>query len=243
MSLANAKMGSLLARIRQAALVQSSCHWTDHDLLQRYIANKDESAFAGLVKRYGPMVLGLCWRILRHRQDAEDAFQAAFLVLARKAGAIRKRASLAGWLHSVALRAALKLRAGNARRGARNTALVDIPQAQHGEDPTLWETQQVLEEELQRLADKYRAPLLLCCVQGRTRDEAARQLGWSLGVLRGRLDRGRQLLRARLARRGIALSAALLPLGVAARREAGGVPALLASTIRAALRAAHSPVA
>src|SRR5262249_54467232 len=94
-----------------------------------------------------------------------------------------------------------------------------------------------------RLADKYRAPLLICCVQGRTRDEAAQQLGWSLGVLRGRLDRGQALLRARLARRGVALSAALLPLGVAATSEAAVLPALLASTVRAALGAAQSPAA
>jgi hypothetical protein len=108
---------------------------------------------------------------------------------------------------------------------------------------TGWEIQQVLEQELNRLVDKYRAPLLLCCVQGRTRDEAAQQLGWSLGVLRGRLDRGRHLLRTRLARRGIALAVALAPLAVAGTSDAAVRPALISSTVRSALTAAHSSVA
>jgi len=240
MTIANAKLGKIVDRLRQATL--SCCSTPDRDLLQRYITLGDEAAFAVLVKRYGPMVLGLCWRILRQREDAEDAFQAVFLVLARKAGRIRQRESLAGWLHRVAYRAAMKLRGVNARRTARNLPLADHSLAGRAEDATLWETQQTLESELERLPDKYRAPLLLCCVQGRTRDEAARQLGWSLGVLRGRLDRGRELLRARLARRGIALSMALLPLGVAATSEAAVPPALFA-TVRAAAGAAHSSAA
>jgi RNA polymerase sigma factor (sigma-70 family) len=241
MAIAREKLGNILVRLRQAAL--GACQAADHDLLQRFILQGDESAFTALVKRYGPMVLGLCLRILRHRQDAEDVFQAVFLVLARKAGTIRQRESLAGWLHRVAYRTAMKLRAANARRHARSLPLFDVPGPGLGPDLTLRETQRVLEEELERLADKYRAPILLCCVQGRTRDEAARQLGWSVGVLRGRLDRGRELLRARLARRGMALSAVLLPLGIAAKSEAAVLPALLSPTIRAALDAAHVPVA
>ena len=240
MAIAREKLGNILVRLRQAAL--GACQAADHDLLQRFILQGDESAFTVLVKRYGPMVLGLCLRILRHRQDAEDVFQAVLLVLARKAGTIRQRESLAGWLHRVTYRTAMKLRAANARRHARSLPLLDVPGPGVGSDLTLWETQRVLEEELERLADKYRAPLLLCCVQGRTRDEAARQLGWSVGVLRGRLDRGRELLRARLARRGMALSAVLLPLGIAAKSEAAVLPALLSPTIQAALHAAHVPV-
>src|ERR1051326_1327308 len=116
MSKTSDKMGGLLDRIRTFA-VQGS----DHDLLQRYVTTQDESAFALLVKRHGAVVLGLCWRILRHHQDAEDAFQATFLVLARKAGMIRKSESIAGWLHSVAFRAANKLRAARARRLMRET--------------------------------------------------------------------------------------------------------------------------
>jgi RNA polymerase sigma factor (sigma-70 family) len=239
----NAPLGRFLDRLRHSAAAEDPCRVADDELLRRYVATQDESAFAGLVRRHGPMVLGVCWRILRHREDAEDAFQATFLVLARKAGAVRKSESLPGWLHRIAFRAAMRLRAARSRRLDRQALLADAPQARCREDLTVRETQQVLEEELNRLADKYRAPLLLCCVQGRTRDEAAQQLGWSLGVLRGRLDRGRELLRARLARRGVALSAALLPLGVAATSEAAVLPALLSSTVRAALGAAQSPAA
>jgi RNA polymerase sigma factor (sigma-70 family) len=239
----NTPLGRVLERLRHSAAGADPCRVADGDLLRRYVATQDEAAFAGLVRRHGPMVLGVCWRILRHREDAEDAFQATFLVLARKAGAVRNSESLPGWLHRIAFRAATRLRAARSRRLARQARLADAPQAGGREDLTVRETQQALEEELNRLADKYRAPLLLCCVQGRTRDEAAQQLGWSLGVLRGRLDRGRELLRARLARRGVALSAALWPLGVAATSEAAVLPALVSSTVHAALGAAPSPAA
>jgi RNA polymerase sigma factor (sigma-70 family) len=238
MSKPNGAISGVLYQLRHTLAAQRCGRLADHDLLERYVTARDESAFAALVKRHGPMVLGLCWRVLRQRQDAEDAFQAAFLVLARKAGAIRKREALAGWLYSVAFRAANKLRAARARRQAREAPWRDLPQGGCPDDPGGQETQRVLEEELNRLADKYRAPLLLCCVQGRTRDEAAQQLGWGLAVLRGRLDRGRQLLRARLARRGIVLSAALLPLGVAGTAEAALPPELLAGAVRAATAAA-----
>jgi RNA polymerase sigma factor (sigma-70 family) len=246
MSKRNGKTGCILERVRNAVAVQSCCQLADQELLQRYVAAQDESAFAALVKRHGSMVMGLCWRILRHQQDAEDAFQATFLVFARKAGTIRKRDSIASWLHSVAFRAANKLRASQARRRARcqtpfgNETLLDVPQADFSRDLSFRETQRVLEEELNRLPDKYRAPLLLCCVEGRTRDEAAHQLGWRLGVLRGRLDRGRELLRARLVRRGLSLSVALLALGVAGTSQAALAPALLSSTVQAAIGAARS---
>jgi RNA polymerase sigma factor (sigma-70 family) len=237
------KFGAVLERIRRTALARGPGPASDRDLLERFITLQDETAFAGLVQRYGPMVMGVCRRLLRHRQDAEDAFQAVFLVLARKAAAIRRSESLPAWLHSVAYRAAVRLRAAKARRLARQAPLLEDPHAAAGEELTVRETQRILEEELNRLADKYRAPLLLCCLQGRTRDEAAQQLGWSVGVLRGRLDRGRELLRARLTRRGIALAGALLPLGVAGTSEAAVLPALVSSTVRAALAAAHGPAA
>jgi len=240
MSTTNERISGVLQRLRHAALLQHCGQLTDHDLLERYIGARDESAFALLVKRHGPMILALCWRILRQQQDAEDAFQATFLVLARKCSAIRKREAVASWLHRVAFRAANKLRCTRARRQARETPWFDLPQMGCSDDLGTQETQRLLEEELNRLADKYRAPLLLCCVQGRTRDEAAQQLGWSVGVLRGRLDRGRQLLRARLARRGVALSAALLPLGLAGTSEAALLPELLCTTVRAAMTAGHA---
>jgi RNA polymerase sigma factor (sigma-70 family) len=242
MSKTNQPMGGVVARIRD--LVANSCPETDHELLQQYVAAQDEASFSVLVKRHGPMVLGLCCRFLQHRQDAEDAFQAVFLVLARKAGSIRKSESIASWLHSVAFRIANKLRATRSRRLARETTLVDVPQPDSSlQELHARETLCVLETELNRLADKYRAPLLLCCLQGRTRDEAAQQLGWSVDVLRGRLDRGRELLRNRLTRRGVSLASTLLVLELAETTQAAMLPSLLTSTMRAVMEAAPSSAA
>jgi len=207
---------------------------SDRDLLRQYLTSKDEAAFAALVKRHGPMVLGICQRMLRHAQDAEDAFQATFLVLARKAGAIRKQDSVGGWLYSVAFRVAKKLQATAARRRAREHPLRDGPHAASSDDLSWREVQGVLGEELNRLGDKYRAPLLLCYLQGKTRDEAAGQLGWDLNVLRGRLERGRALLRARLTRRGVSLATALLAMGLAEGQAAGISAALLSRALEAA---------
>jgi RNA polymerase sigma factor (sigma-70 family) len=217
----------------------------DAELVHRFVASQDEAAFACLVQRHGPLVLGLCRKLLRQEQDAEDAFQATFLILARRARAIRKQESVGGWLYAVAFRVAHKLRATRARRLAREQPLPDDIAAHGTEDWTWQDVQAAVYAELDRLADKYRAPLLLCYVQGKTRDEAAQQLGWQLGVLRGRLDRGRELLRSRLLRRGLSLSAAPLVLGLGASSTGAAlVPALLvSSTITAALGAARTTAA
>jgi RNA polymerase sigma factor (sigma-70 family) len=237
------KLGRTLKQIRRWAGLRAADTLSDQDLLKRYVASKDESAFATLVKRHGPMVWGLCRQMLRHAQDAEDAFQAVFLVLVRKAATIRKQESVGGWLYSVAFRVAKRLRASSARRRAREQPLANGVAAAV-EDLSWRDVQVVLNEELNRLADKYRAPLLLCCLQGKTRDEAAQQLGWSLGTLRGLLDRGRALLRARLLRRGVTLSTTLLAVGVADLSQATAAPAsLVSSTVQAASSAAQSAAA
>jgi RNA polymerase sigma factor (sigma-70 family) len=182
--------------------------------------------------------------MLRHEQDAEDAFQATFLVLAKKATAIRKQESVGSWLYSVAFRVASKLRAVQARRKLRETPLGDDAPARDSEDLSWREVQLAVYAELDRLSDKYRAPLLLCYLQGKTRDEAAQQLGCGIGVLRGRLDRGRELLRTRLCRKGLALSAPFLALGMADTASAALLPtALFSSTVNAALCAAKTTVA
>jgi RNA polymerase sigma factor (sigma-70 family) len=218
----------------------------DGELLRRYLAGRDETAFAALVSRHGPMVLSVCETVLRHRQDAEDAFQAAFLVLARRADAIRRHDSLASWLHGVAHRLALKARAAAARRHARE-ATVPPPEPPTQEDDLTWgELRGLLHDELARLPDHFRAPLLLCYLEGLTRDEAARRLGWSAATLKGRLDRGRKLLHDRLARRGLMLSAVLVVAGLAsvtvpaalasaAVRAAGGAPTGAAASVADAL--------
>jgi RNA polymerase sigma factor (sigma-70 family) len=214
---------ALLRHIRR--LSRSDVALTDRQLLERFIVEDDEGAFAELVGRHGALVLNVCRRTLRREQDAEDAFQTTFLVLARKAASIRKTASLASWLYGVAWRSSARLRADLAERrwhegavarsgdaattrGDRVTAPASV--VEEPPDPSWREVQELLHEELARLPEKYRAPLVLCYLEGRTQCEAARQLGCGQGVLHGRLDRGRERLRQRLSRRGITLSAALL---------------------------------
>jgi RNA polymerase sigma factor (sigma-70 family) len=231
--MANRSRGPLLGHLRQLLGAQAEDQ-TDGQLLERFVSQREEAAFALLVRRHGPLVLGLCRRLLGNAADAHDAFQATFLVLVRKAHALDKRGSLAGWLYAVAYRVAVRARARAARRRdcerqacrmrARNTA---------GEpaDPDLGP---VLAEELNRLPEKYRSPVVLCYLEGKTHAEAARQLRWPLGTVRGRVARARDLLRRRLARRGLALSTGLL----AALSPGGAAAAIPATMLRATVQAA-----
>ena len=182
----------------------------DEELIERFVAAHDGTAFARLMERHGPMVLGVCRRVLRNHHDAEDVFQATFLALARKAQHIRQRKALAGWLHRVAYRLSVRHRASSRQR--QQADLQALPaQPRPAEDQVVWsELHHALDEELDRLPEKYRAPLLLCCLAGRTREQAAELMGWTLGTIKMRLERGRQLLRSRLALRGIVIAAALL---------------------------------
>jgi RNA polymerase sigma factor (sigma-70 family) len=191
--------GLLLRQVR--GLVSQPAD-SDAALLARFIAQRDEDAFTALVRRHGPLVLGLCRRWLGSLHDAEDVFQAAFLVLARKAASIRKRQSLASFLHGVALRLSARARMGAARRNRAPLEVKSVDTPDPLRHLTAGELRQALDEELDILPERYRAPLVLCYLQGRTQDEAARELGWSKGTLRRRLARGRELLQARLAGRG-----------------------------------------
>ena len=203
---------------------------SDNDLVGRFVATRDESAFAALVARHGPMVFGVCRRVLADRHTAEDAFQATFLVLARRASAIRRTASLGCWLHGVAFRVANKLKARLARQ-PRSASLPDLP-ADSRDDVSWRDVRRILDEEVSRLPERLRLPVLLCYFEGKTRDEAAEALGWKLSTLRGRLEDGRERLKTRLARRGVELSAALLAVSTA---EAIAVEdSLVASAVRAA---------
>jgi RNA polymerase sigma factor (sigma-70 family) len=200
---------TLLQHIRKLASAQDGGRLHDRQLLQRYLASRDEIAFAALVERHGPMVRSVCRSVLHHEQDAEDVFQATFLVLARTARSIRKQQSVGSWLHGVAYRLALKQQRRAARQRRRDQqALLPTP-AGTMDDLTWRELRGILHEELHRLAEKYRAPLLLCYWEGKTRDEAAAQLGLTRGALKERLERGRALLRGRLTRREVVPSAAL----------------------------------
>ena len=193
---------------------------SDAQLLKQFASRRDidaaEAAFGALAERHGAMVLRVCCRILGDVHDAQDAAQAVFLVLARKAGSIRHRDSIGGWLHGVTLRVARKARVAAARRRKHETA---------GVRPSLFEetwndTAALLHEELERLPEKYRAPILLCYFEGLTNEQAAAQLSWPLGTVQTRLARGRDQLRDRLARRGVARSAVL-----ALSRLPGSLPA------------------
>jgi RNA polymerase sigma factor (sigma-70 family) len=193
-------------------------------LLEQFVRCRDEAAFAALVRRHGPMVMGVCLRTLRHRQDAEDAFQATFLWLVRKAAAVQSAERLANWLYGVAYHMALKLRTTNARRQARERRIEDAPEpatARREAWPDVW---QLLDRELSRLPDKYRVPVVLCDLQNKTRWEAADQLGWPEGTLSGRLSRARTLLAKRLSRRGVALTGGALAVAVSQAGLSARVP-------------------
>jgi RNA polymerase sigma factor (sigma-70 family) len=183
---------------------------TDGQLLQRFAAKQDEAAFAILVRRHGTMVLGVCRRVLDNEHDAEDAFQATFLVLARQAQSIRKLESVGSWLYGVAYRISLRARSDAARRRALEEQARTMPEQDPFVEAAWRELRPVLDEEVDRLPAKYRAPIILCYLEGKTNTEAARELGWTKGTVSGRLARARELLRTRLARRGVTVAPALL---------------------------------
>jgi RNA polymerase sigma factor (sigma-70 family) len=234
--MAGGPFSEVLRHLRARAGLGQAGEGTDAELLERFLDRRDESAFEALVVRHGPMVLAVCRRLLRDPHDVEDAFQATFLVLVRKARSIGRREQLANWLYGVAHRVAARARATACRRRAREQPGVDLvatgPQAEAAAD----DLRPALHEELSRLPEKYRAPLVLCYLAGKSQEEAARQLGWTKGVLRGRLERARQRLRGRLSRRGLGLSG----VGLAAALGPGGAvaavpPLLRKATVQAAL--------
>jgi RNA polymerase sigma factor (sigma-70 family) len=226
----------VMRRVRNLAAVQTYRQLADCELLDRFVEARDEAAFTALIERHGPMVLGVCRRALPSFHDAEDACQATLLVLARKAASVRKKTSLASWLHGVACRVAANLKRDYSRRNDREHRL-DAPAPKDPAAEVTWrEVQTILDEEMQRLPECYRAPMILCYLECITRDEAAKQLGVSPTTLHGRLERARHLLRSRLARRGLTLGAVLsataLNQGVV---QAALAPTFVVSSTKAAL--------
>src|SRR5579872_2831868 len=178
---------------------------TDELLLDRFFNGHDAGAFELLVRRHGPMVLGVCRRVLGEAHDAEDAFQATFLILLRKGRSFVPRGKLANYLYTVARRVALRARATRARRrDCERQAMCDKPRSSTPEPDTAWELRAILDEELLHLPEIYRVPVILCYLEGRTQEAAARELGWPVGTLFTRLGRARERLRQRLCRRGVA---------------------------------------
>ncbi|HEY7313749.1 MAG TPA: sigma-70 family RNA polymerase sigma factor [Gemmataceae bacterium] len=233
--MANGQLGTVLRQIRRLAGASPGDESTDGPLLRRFADHRDEAAFDALLRRHGPLVLGVCRRVLGDAHDAEDAFQAAFLVLARRAAALDRRGSVAGFLYTVAYHIALRARADAARRRERERRAAKMPAIQATDDLLWRDLRPVLDEELNRLPEKYRAPILLCYLEGKTQEEAAALLGWTKGTVSGRLARARDILRGRLARRGLALSAAALSAGLAEEASAALSASLRKATLDAAL--------
>lgn len=228
--------GILLDHVRQIAAQHPDRQVSDRELLERFLQRRAEDAFAALLQRHGPMVLAVCRGAARDWHTAEDAFQATFLLLAQRGGAIRRRESVGSWLHGVARRIALKASARAARQHALEQRAPQTPPSDPLLDMSVRELQAVLHEELAKLPEQYRAPLVHCYLEGKTHEEAARQLGWTRGAVRGRLNRGREILRARLTRRGLAAPAGLLTLtlGVGSNALAFSQP-LMHRTLRSAI--------
>jgi serpin B len=246
--MAHSPVASVIQHLRNAVTRPQPAEDADGVLLARFLGDNDEAAFTALVKRHGPMVLGVGRRVLADDHDAEDVFQATFLVLARRAKALRQSASLASWLYGVALRLSLKARVRASRRHRRETrsGLMSHDEGdrgpaepcQAGTDPALSaahrELRTVLDEELGCLPEKYRAPLVLCYLEGLTNEEAAARLQWPVGSVKGRLNRARDLLGNRLTRRGVGLAAPVLGAVLAETASATLPSHLLSITVRAA---------
>src|SRR5258708_4327242 len=215
----------------------------DGQLLARFAAGQDEAAFAALVRRHGPMVLGVCRRVLRHAEDAEDVFQATFLILARKASSVLKREAIGSWLYRVAYRAAQEARVMRARRRTQERAGDRAPESSV-QAAEVQDWRPVLDQELSLLPEKYQAAIVLCDLEARPRKEAARQLGIAEGTLSSRLANGRKLLAARLRRRGVTLAGggpgAALSEGVLTAQVSG---AQVCGTAKAAVLVAVGQVA
>jgi RNA polymerase sigma factor (sigma-70 family) len=242
--MANGQLTKVVRHLRRLLGAPGGSDLTDRQLLDRFTADRDEEAFATLVARHAPLVLGVSRRVLGNEQDAEDVFQAAFLLLGRKAGTVGWHESVGNWLYCVAYHLASKLRLQSARRRKHEHEAATM-QARNASDPVDWQQLgRVLDEELHQVPEKYRMPLLLCYLHGKTRDEAAEQLGWTLGEVKGRLERGRELLRSRLTRRGLTLSAALLPALLTEGQLTAAPASLVATTVQAAVTGAiAAPVA
>jgi RNA polymerase sigma factor (sigma-70 family) len=233
--MANSQLSEVIRHLRRTVLLRDEAERTDGQLLEDYLRHRNEGALAALVFRHGPMVWGVCRRVLRDHHDAEDAFQATFLVLVRKAASVVPREMVANWLYGVAHQTALKARATTAKQRVRERQVSEMPEPAAAE-PDLWnDLQPLLDQELSCLPDKHRVAIVLCDLEGKTRKEAARQLGVPEGTLAARVARGRVMLAKRLARHGLALSGGALGTMLAQNVLLAGVPtSMVSNTIKAA---------
>jgi RNA polymerase sigma factor (sigma-70 family) len=228
--MASGQIGMVLQHIRRLFRAPPANGTSDGQLLAQFTLQRDQAAFTALVERHAAMVWGVCRRLLADVNDADDAFQGTFLVLARKAASIRRRDSVGSWLYGVAYRVATRVRSAARHRRAQERQAMIPAQPDPANDAAWRELRPLLDDELNRLPEKYRAPLVLCYLEGKTREEAARLLHWPEGTVGGRLARARDLLRERLARRGIALGAAALVTALTEQASPAAVPAVLVQT-------------
>jgi RNA polymerase sigma factor (sigma-70 family) len=236
------QINRLAGELRRMCLQATGDHFTDGQLLEGFIGRRDESAFTALVRRHGPMVLGVCRRVLGNPHDADDAFQATFLVLVRKASSVRPREAVGAWLHGVAYRTALDLRGKLARQWSRERQVAVMPEPAARPSPGWTEVRLLLDAALGRLPEKYRLPIVLCDLEGRSRAEVARQLGIPEGTLSSRLATARQRLARRLAHHGAILPGATLAALIAENTASAAVSvSLLAATVEAAMWSAAAP--
>jgi RNA polymerase sigma factor (sigma-70 family) len=224
-------MNRIVRHLRRAVLLRDGHEVTDGRLLESFRTCADEAAFEILVKRHGPMVLGVCRRVIGNIHDAEDALQAVFLVLAKKAASIAQCDLVGNWLYGVAYRTALQARARLGRRRAREIQVKDMPQPTVSSDMELHELHQALDLELNKLPDKYRVPIVLCDLEGRPRKDVAGRLKVPEGTLSSRLAKGRQLLARRLLRHGLALSGAALATVLTHQTASASIRAVLVTSM------------
>jgi RNA polymerase sigma factor (sigma-70 family) len=233
--MANMTLDRLIHRLRADALrLDQATSLADGDLLECYVALRDETAFEALVRRHGPMVFGVCRRILRNDADAEDAFQATFLVLVRKASSIRPKGMVSNWLYGVAHNTALKARVMIQKRRTKESEAGMMPRGKSAEEA--WtQMQSVVDTELSRLPDKYRVPIILCDLEGKTIKEVVHHLGWPQGTVASRLARGRAMLARRLTKHGLVMSAGVVAGALTQGAASASLPAALtATTVHAA---------
>jgi RNA polymerase sigma factor (sigma-70 family) len=237
-------MREVLQHLRNVLLQANSADLTDGQLLERFVASREPAALEALVRRHAPMVWGVCRRVLGNHHDAEDAFQAAFLVLVRKGASVYPRARIGNWLYGVAHQTALKARANSAQRKAREKSVTEMPEPA-AKDPDCWnDLQPELDQEVSRLPEKYRAVIVLCELEGRTLREASAQLGCPEGTVASRLSRARTLLAKRLVRRGSGAPATAVAAALSQNAASASVPsALLSFTIKVAVSVAAGQTA
>jgi RNA polymerase sigma factor (sigma-70 family) len=220
-------MQGVVRELRRAALIQDPAEQSDAQLVESFL-RREIGAFDALLRRHGKMVLGVCRRVLGNAHDAEDAFQATFLVFVQKAATVRHRDLLGSWLYGVAYRTALDAKTAAARRRAKEDAMRTVATNQAADDDIWRELQPLLDRELSRLPDKYRVPIVLCDLEGKTQKEAARMLGCPQGTVSGRLARGRILLATHMKRHGLTVSGGALAWALAQDAARAAVPPALA---------------